>query len=612
MSDIIQILPDVVANQIAAGEVIQRPASAVKELMENAVDSGADDIQLIIKDSGKTLVQVIDNGCGMSPTDARRSFERHATSKIRNADDLFSIRTFGFRGEALASIAAISHTEMRTRRREDELGSLIEVEGGVVKKQEACGTETGTSLSIKNIFFNVPARRNFLKSDNAEYAAILEEFNRVALAYPEIGFTLFNNGKQISRLTKGNLKQRILGIFGNTYAQRLVNLEENAGLVSFTGFIGRPEFARKTRGEQYFLVNRRFIRHHFFHHAIEQAYAELIAEKSYPSYFIHITVDTEQIDVNIHPTKTEVKFRDDKVIYTILKTAVKKSLGQFSIRDGLDFDTERSFEFDFSNSNRPVKIPTITVDPTFNPFEQKDKSSGNLHQPVKPTPLQQSNHKNWEKLFDETRKTDTETEPSVFMTEESEKLTEGQEEGRFLLIYNRYILTPSKSGLLVIDRRAATEKILFERYMQKLSSGNPASQQLLFPVTITLSPADTLLLESVLDEIRAMGFSMEPFGGNTFVVNGLPAGSDDSDVQGGLETMLEHFRSETTDSDKKRRLALSLARSQAARDKHITGPDEMQALTGQLFACPLPDTSPSGKKTLFRLEREEIEKRFKL
>ena len=458
MPDIIRLLPDIVANQIAAGEVIQRPASVIKELLENSVDSGATDIKIIIKDAGKTLIQIIDNGCGMSVTDARLSFEKHATSKIRQVDDLYSIRTMGFRGEALASIAAIAQVELKTKRTGDELGTLIEIEGSEVKNQTPVSCVEGTSISVKNLFFNVPARRIFLKSNNAENNHIIEAFQRIALAYPQIDFSMYINDKIVFQLSKSSLKQRIVSIYGNQFNERLLIVEQETNQVNISGFIGKPEFAKKTRGEQFFFVNNRFIKHPYLHHSVENAFNQLLPSGSFPTYFIFLNVDPQTIDINIHPTKTEVNFQDSKLIYAILQSAVKQSLGKFSITPSIDFEIEQSFKTPTYLEKFPIKQPTITIDPNYNPFETK-------HSP--PTPAlsssELSNKKNWEQLYkyfdnkqidNESIKTDIYSHTKNIQADFENDIFK-IENRSFFQLQNRYILCNIKSGLLIIDQQRA-------------------------------------------------------------------------------------------------------------------------------------------------------------
>jgi len=609
MPDIIKLLPDNVANQIAAGEVIQRPASAVKELLENAIDAGAADIQLIIKDAGKTLIQVVDDGAGMSETDARLCFERHATSKIKDAHDLFSISTFGFRGEALASIAAIAQLEMKTRREEDELATLIVIEGSDVKQQTSCSAQKGTSISVKNLFFNVPARRNFLKAEATETSYIIEEFNRVALVYPDISFSFYNNNKLVTRLDRSTLRQRINSIFGASYGERLIPVDEKTTVVNIAGFIGKPEFARKTRGEQYFFVNNRFIKHPYLHHAIDKAYAELIPEHTFPSYFIYMTVDPAKLDVNIHPTKTEVKFQDEKTLYGIMKAAIRKSFGSFSITPSIDFDVDGAFDFTNMDENRQIKIPTVKINPDYNPF---NSSTGNQGSGAY-TPPKDKNLQNWEKLYN----LEAELPEADISANRIEKLVpELPEEtlcASFFMFGKKYIITPVKSGLMFIDIANARERIGYEKLMKSIENNHPLSQRLLFPQTIVLNPSDAELINDILKDIRLLGIEVEPFGQNTFVVNGLPTDAENQDAKDLIEHLLESFKKNQLDTrlDKKMNLARSLAKNMAQKFSRALSAEEMQSLAGELFSCAMPETSPSGRKVMFVMAMDEIEKRFK-
>ena len=486
MSDIIKLLPDSVANKIAAGEVIQRPASAAKELLENSIDSGASEIKLIIKDAGKTLIQVVDNGSGMSETDARMSFERHATSKIQSANDLFAIRTMGFRGEALASIAAIAHVDIKTKLSNQELGSHICIEGSEVKSQDAVSCTDGTNISVKNLFFNVPARRNFLKSNNVETRHIIEEFNRVALVNPNIEFSFIHNERKVFKLPISNLKQRITGIMGSNYGQKLVPVEQKTDKINITGYIGKPEFAKKTRGEQYFFVNNRFIKHPYLNHAVDNAFQELLPSKAFPSYFIYFDVDPKQIDINIHPTKTEVNFLDNKLIYAILRSAVKQGLGKYNITPTIDFEVEQSFDAPNPPKGKPIINPFEKTESTFNPFETQQQKIQ--------TKREVSNSENWEKLFAGKNVQNEIFESPDDAKSNNEHLNElrtsnnenGTEERKIFQIQNRYILTFIKSGILIIDQQNAHERILYERYKKMLENKKGNSQQELFPQNISL------------------------------------------------------------------------------------------------------------------------------
>jgi DNA mismatch repair protein MutL len=618
MTDIIRLLPDVVANQIAAGEVVQRPASAVKELLENAIDSHASNIRLIIKDAGKSLIQVIDDGIGMSETDARLSFERHATSKIRETEDLFQIRTLGFRGEALASIAAVAQVEMKSKRREDELGTEILIEGSKIKSQSPCPCPNGTSIAVKNLFFNVPARRNFLKSDTAENNHILEEFFRIALVNQDTNLSFFNNGKQQYQLTAVNLKQRIAQLFGQVFAERLVNIGAETDLVTIKGFIGKPEFARKTRGEQYFFVNNRYFRHPFFHHAVDNAYRDLMPANHFPTYFIFFEIDPSHIDVNIHPTKTEIKLLNDKVIYSLLYSAVKQGLGRFSLTPSIDFDVEPSMDLRTRKDSDPVIPPQIKINPDYNPFNP---------QPPRPDPLKtsrdRSNRENWEILYQPTD--DPQSAARSMMTPATQAgLTDNNmpvseqdmQEGRKpFQLRGGYIVTTVKSGLLLIDPQRAHERILYEQFLSSMERQEPCTQHELFPHPVNLSPQDAKLLHDILPDLRMMGFEIEESRTHAsgFIVSGVPNLYVNEEVQQVIEMLLENYKSSGAEvrTDQKTRIAHALARSVAMKPGKNLNPEEMNWLVDQLFSCLNPETSPSGKTVLSILSLDELERRFK-
>ncbi len=593
MSDIIHLLPDSVANQIAAGEVIQRPASAVKEILENALDSGAGKIDLVIKDAGKTLIQITDDGCGMSETDARMAFERHATSKISSVNDLFTIKTMGFRGEALASIAAIAQVELRSRRLEQELGTQVIIEASEVKSQDFCQCPAGTTLMIKNLFFNVPARRKFLKGDNVEMRHILEEFQRVALANPDLNFNLFNDRKPIFQLKQGMLKQRIVAIFGAAYNQRLVPVEQKLDFMAVTGFIGKPEFAKKQRGEQYFFVNKRFIKHPYLNHAVENAFAELIPDKAFPSYFLFIEIDPAGIDINIHPTKTEVKFEDEKIVYSVIRSAVKAALGKFSITPSLEFNTEPLFDFQNLPKNTPIKQPTISVNPDYNPFD-------NQKEPL--STRQTSNKENWQKVYPERESgsgffdRNVQKAPQRLIEDDSAEKTS---DSMFLQLHRKYIITQVKSGLMVIDQQKAHERILFERYLELLSKRVALTQQELFGIAISLSPADAEMLNEVMDDLSLLGFNIKandkkPF---QYIVEGTPAGMKSVNIADTIDGIIEHYRNSlvTTNADKQVNLARSLARNLSIKEGKKLQQAEMKMLTEELFACKIPEFSLEGE-----------------
>ena len=491
MPDIIQLLPDSVANQIAAGEVVQRPASAVKELIENAIDAGADKIQLILKDAGKSLIQVIDNGCGMSLTDARMCFERHATSKIKKAEDLFAIRTMGFRGEAMASIAAIAQVELKTRRHGDELGTCLFIEGSEVLRQEACSANTGTSICVKNLFYNTPARRNFLKSNPVEMRHIIDEFYRVALANPQIFISLHHDGQEVYHLPGSNLKQRIVHLFGSSYNERLVPVTEDTSVIKLHGFVGKPEYARRTRGEQFFFVNNRFIKDAYLNHAVLMAFKELLPEDTYPLYVLYIDIDPSKIDINVHPTKTEIKYQDEQTIYAIIRSSVKRSLGRYNITPSLDFDQENSIGH-LVTPKPPEEIvaPSITFNPDFNPFNTGNKTEREIPflRNAGDQPRSSPIPRNWDTLYEISKKDnpvqhDLHAEKTV---EADDQEVSKPSERQLFQIQNRFILSQIKSGFMLISQQAAHERILYERFLQQLQNHSGVSQQSLFPQSVTL------------------------------------------------------------------------------------------------------------------------------
>ncbi len=602
MTDIIQLLPDSVANQIAAGEVIQRPASVVKELLENALDAGATEITLIIKEAGKTLVQVVDNGKGMSETDARLCFEKHATSKIKSADDLFSLSTMGFRGEALASVAAIAHVELKTKQSENELGTCILIEGSDVISQNSCQHQNGTSISVKNLFYNVPARRNFLKSHTAELRHIIDEFQRVALTSPDVTYTFYNNGQILFQLKASNLKQRIVGIFGTNYNERLVPLNQESTHVNIQGFIGKPEFAKKTRGEQFFFANNRFIKHPYFHHAVANTFQELIPENAVPSYFIFIDVDPKSIDVNIHPTKVEVNFLDKRLIYSILGSSIKKALAENNLTPALDFETEPSLNFDFP-ADRPIRPPQIKIDPDYNPFE--NSSSTESFQKEKDPNLQ-----NWEKIYAPVVENSEEQEfPKTFETESQSEIDEHNQP----LVQSglKYIITSVKSGLMVINQQLAHERILFERYLERFQKGKSPSQQLLFPIQLHFSVTDSEVIKELLPDLKTIGFDLEQFSQQNYVANGAPLEVQESQIQTLLEQIIENHKTEKDfDQDRNINFAKSLARQLAIKTGKRLKTEEMTRLINELFACQMPDKSPGGQTIIKIIDTAELDEIF--
>lgn len=613
MSDIIQLLPDSVANQIAAGEVVQRPASAVKELLENALDAGADKIQLIVKDAGKALIQVIDNGCGMSVTDARMCFERHATSKVRKAEDLFAIRTMGFRGEAMASIAAIAQVEMKTKRYEDEVGTLIEIEGSTVAKQEPIGTPNGTSISVKNLFYNTPARRNFLKSNPTEMRYIIDEFQRVALAKPHISFSLHHDGNEIYRLPAATIKQRIVHLFGNNYNERLIPVEEETTIINLKGYIGKPEFAKKTRGEQFFFVNDRFIKDNYLNHAINKAYQELLPDDNFPLYVLFIDIDPAKIDVNVQPTKTEIKYLDEKSIYAIIHSAVKRSLGRFNISPTLDFNQETAFS-NMITPKAPEDIvpPSISFNPNFNPFGATKPAAKETYFREQYQPKEKT--QNWGSLYEITNFQQAEqTSIDLGEVDEEETLVASPSK-QYMQVHNRYIVSQIKSGVMLIDQQAAHERILYERFLLHLEDRKGASQQSLFPQTVTLSPGDFELAKSLLDDIKSLGFDVREFGKNTLVIEGIPVdlGSTNINETQLFEHLIEGFKNSQQELKLTKRdaLARSLARNSAIKAGTALSQQEMNTLIDELFACKSPNFSISGKPAIQTITLAELAQKF--
>lgn len=542
MADIIHLLPDAVANQIAAGEVIQRPASVVKELTENAVDAGSTSITINLKDAGKTLIQIIDNGCGMSETDARMSFERHATSKISNADDLFSIRTKGFRGEALASIAAIAHVELKTKRDEDEIGTEISIVGSNVTRQDPVNCQTGANFLVKNLFYNVPARRKFLKSQNTELRHAIIEFQRIVLAHPDIEFSLIHNDTEVYNLPVTNIRQRIVHVFGKHINQNLTNLNTETSIVTLKGFVGKPEFAKKTLGEQFFFINNRFMKHPYFHKAVMNAYDQVLPPETVPSYFIYMEADTKTIDVNIHPTKTEIKFEDERAIFQIVQAAVKEALGRFNITPSIDFNKEGVVDIPVLRKDTEIQRPEITVNPNYNPFEEEDN---NKQIPAFNHRKKTGNVTDWEKFYEGFN--NSADHPDSFKTvsrmdKDEPGLIPDSRETTFIQLKNKYILTPVKSGLMIVNQKRAHERILFEKYIRSFANNLAVAQQSLYPETITLDPADYTILTEILDDLHATGFDIGNLGNNTIVVNGCPSDIENPDPKALIDRLMEEYK----------------------------------------------------------------------
>lgn len=608
MSDIIQLLPDSVANQIAAGEVIQRPASAVKELVENALDAGADEIVIYIKDAGKTSIKIVDNGCGMSPADARMAFERHATSKISSANDLFSIRTMGFRGEALASVAAIADVELRSKRPEDEVGIYIHITGSAVISQEPVACNNGTAIIVKNLFFNVPARRRFLKSNTTELKHIINEIQRVALPNPDIRFLFYHNYALLYDLGKSNIRRRIADIFGKNINQSLIPVGEETSLVKIAGYIGQPKYARKTMGEQFFFVNKRYMRHPYFHKAVMQAYEKLLPSDSFPSYFLMLDIEPGEIDINIHPTKTEIKFENDSAIWQIINATVRESLGKHNIVPSIDFDMEGSVEIPIRKKySGEISFPEVVTDPDYNPFTEKGSGTGRQREYFRVG----ADH--WESLYNPP---DTGDQSRIaFKGDEDQKMPGGEYTGKKVLqLKQKYILTPVKSGIMVIDQKRAHERILYEKFMEILKTESIVSQQELFPQKIELDTADSLLLKSILDDLLALGFDIREFGTNTFVVNGTPGLLDTSTPQMIVEKLLEEYKNSPVDAQAKVReqVAGSLAKASALDYGIELKREEADRLIDKLFACETPNYSPDGKKVLTIIPLGDIEKFFNI
>lgn len=613
MADIIQLLPDSVSNQIAAGEVIQRPASVVKELVENAIDAGADQIKVNIKDAGRTLIQIIDNGCGMSDTDARMAFERHATSKIKSADDIFAIRTMGFRGEALASIAAIAEVELRTKEHDQDLGTFIHISGSKIITQEPVRCDSGTNFQIKNLFFNVPARRKFLKSNPAELKHIINEIQRIALANPEVAISLHHNGSVIYDLNGSNKRIRIVSLFGKNINQNLIPLDTETSVVKITGFIGQPKYAKKTFGEQFFFVNKRYMKHPFFHKSVMQCYEKILPPDSFPSYFIYFDLNPADIDVNIHPTKTEIKFENESAIWQILQASVREALGKFNIVPSIDFDQAGSVEIPMPLRNfGDVSMPEIRINPEYNPFDTP-KSPSQSGSSYASKSFERTNSTNWQSLYKglepeiSAKSESMDDEPVQFRIEEQQTVKNS------IQFKNKYILTPVKSGLMVIDQKRAHERILYERLMQVLENHEVASQQQLFPETIELNASDATLLTGILPDLRALGFDIRDFGKNSFIINGTPGVLNTTSPIEIIESLLEEYKNSPVSLQEKARekVATSLAQASAIPYGQTLKPGEISELIDNLFACQTPNFSPKGKKILSIMPLEDFEKLLK-
>ena len=613
MADIIKLLPDHVANQIAAGEVVQRPASVVKELLENSIDAGAANVKLIVKDGGRTLVQVVDDGSGMTQTDARLSFERHATSKIASAEDLFNLHTKGFRGEALASIAAIAHVELLSRTSEAEVGTHIRIEGSEVVAQEVVATPKGTSIAVKNLFFNIPARRNFLKSDQVELRHIIDEFQRVALAHPKVAFRMYNNGSEYFNLPQEGLRQRIVHIFGKKMKERLVPVAEETEVVAITGFVCKPEFSRKSRGEQFFFTNHRFVKSPYLHHAVVSAFEGLLKPDTHPGYFLNLEVDPRSIDINIHPTKTEIKFDDEHTLYAIIRAAVKHSLGQFHIAPLLDFERDQNLDTPYQYRNKEAQSPTITVDARFNPFQEGNPSTTAKGYKAA------SNVQNWKDLYDfgDTTLPDTDmlqvesdaASPEVFENEDEPLMLH---QATFQL-QRKYVVSTVKSGLLVINQHRAHQRILFERFLAEITVKRGIVQQLLFPKTLTFPASEMEVLQSFKDELSGLGFDLMFESNETLTINGAPNGLPEGKIAAVLEDLLGCYAEEKTFEghfSQTEWLSKTLCRSLAIRTGQHLSPEMQTALVNDLFACKEPKLSPFQKTIYVIIGENEIANKF--
>jgi len=610
LPDIIQLLPDNIANQIAAGEVIQRPASAVKELLENAVDAGANEIKLIVNDAGKALIQVIDNGKGMSDTDARMCFERHATSKIKNIEDLFHIKTMGFRGEALASIAAVAQVELKSKKEDESIGTYIEIDNSVVKKQEPVAMERGTSIAMKNLFFNVPARRNFLKSNPSELRHIMDEFIRVSMSFPDIFFSLTSNGQQVFHLERATLKQRIVQILGNSYQSKLVTVEEQTDYMNIYGFVGKPETAKKTRGDQYFFVNNRFIKSAYLNHAVMGAFDSMIAKDSFPMYTLFIDLDPAQLDINVHPTKQEIKFEDEKIVYAFVQSAVKHALAQFSISPTLDFELDPSIQ-QLDAVSKPFtdeKKSSVASSSLYNTFSQKNQAHFIENK---------SELKHWREFYEPAQKQSSEFSSSTTIEDLPnplfpEKNTEVSDESPLQQIHSTYILVQNDMGFLVIHQQNAHERILYERFIKAVDGKPIAIQQSLFPQTIELASADVAVLTELLPDLHFLGYHLEPFGNNTFVMQGTPADVEQGNEKAAIEKMLEQYKHFSSDLkySKREKLIRSLAWQQSIKAGKILTQKEMKSIVQELFICDTPNITATGKPTYTTFKKLELDRMF--
>ena len=617
MPDIIQLLPDHVANQIAAGEVVQRPASVVKELLENAIDASSTSITLVLKDAGKTLISVTDNGTGMSPADALLSFERHATSKIKIAEDLFKLNTKGFRGEALASIAAIAHVSLKTKQQDQQIGTKINVQGSKVVDQEPAVVPKGTTIAVKNLFFNIPARRNFLKSNPVETRHIIDEFHRVALAHPSISFTMTHNDDLVFNLPPSNVRQRIVNIFGSKTNEKLVPVEETTAILKIDGFVLKPDFAKKSRGQQFFFVNDRFIKSPYLNHAVNAAFEGLLKPSLHPGYFLFLEVDPKSIDINIHPTKTEIKFEDEHALYAMVRATIKHSLGQFSIAPVLDFNRESSLDTPYDYSNKKPVSPTIDVDRDFNPFSASPKQK-NIDFPYK----RDKDTAHWDSLYvglNDTQTTDGSYSPETHLTFESDQVTGSLFEeqgpvggGLTFQLQNKYIISPIKSGMMVIHQHLAHQRILYEELLKNITVHQAVSQQLLFPLELTFSIPDIQTLQKIQEQLEHTGFVFGLFGEDTLSITGIPAALLEGQVGMVLEQLIQDIMDEVPDAGFSQNdlLVRSMAKSMAIKTGVSLNREEREHLVNQLFMCKEPSISPSNQAVIITLDANDLDKKF--
>ena len=618
MADIINLLPENIANQIAAGEVIQRPASAVKELLENAVDAGATEIKLFVNDAGKALVQVIDNGKGMSETDARMSFERHATSKIKSIDDLFHIKTMGFRGEALASIAGVAQVELKTKKAGESVGTCIEIENSVVKTQEPVATDEGTNISMKNLFFNVPARRNFLKSNASELRHIVDEFIRVAMSFPDLFFSLSSNGQEVFHLEKGSLKQRIIQILGNNYNAKIVSVKEETDYMNIYGFVGKPETAKKTRGDQYFFVNNRFIKSAYLNHAVMNAFSDMIAKDSFPMYTLFIDIDPSRLDINVHPTKQEIKFEDEKIIYAFVRSAVKHALAQYSVTPTLDFELDASIQQTDAVSKpfTAEKQFSATGTSLYKTFTQKNQAH---------FIESKSNLENWNDNLLKQNSVDIPADLQAAIKPENpnpfpssfKNITPALQDKKpdladYIQIHKSLIVAQNGNGFIVIHQQNAHERVLYEHFTEAMKGKPIAIQRSLFPEAIELAPADAVFLNELLPDLQILGYQVEPFGNNSFVIQGSPADVPDGNEKNSIEKILEQYKHFNMDMSfsKREKLLRSMAWQQSIKAGTWLSEKEMNALVEDLFNCKINNTTPNGKPVFLEFKKEELDKMF--